>query len=233
MMPNDANIAALCADIYNYADRPHAVWDHFEADAVHGICWALKRCAGYDVVVFRGSETLQDWRRDFRAIAVESRIGTVHAGFYAGMEHAWTDIRPLIRQPVYVSGHSLGAARASIMTAIMIVDGMPPARRVVLGEPRPGFANLGKIVASVPGASYRNAKPAGFPFEHDLITDVPFDVDLINYDYAHPTKPVDVFEPPNATFRERWGLFAWHHVELYTAALDRMFSGRPSVPISA
>jgi hypothetical protein len=37
---------------------------------------------------------------------------------------------PLISQPVIVSGHSLGAARADVMCGLIIADGAPPAERV-------------------------------------------------------------------------------------------------------
>jgi hypothetical protein len=46
------------------------------------------------------------------------------------MEHVWSEARPLISQPVIVTGHSLGAARADVMCGLMVADGAPAAERV-------------------------------------------------------------------------------------------------------
>jgi len=83
VMPSDAAIVALCAEIY----RPTAVagaFDYYDAGMDDGICWAVKRHDGFDVVVFRGSVTRQDWLRDIQVVAMPSRIGHVHSGFYSG-----------------------------------------------------------------------------------------------------------------------------------------------------
>jgi lipase (class 3) len=129
----------------------------------------VKRLDGFDVVVLRGSVTLQDWLRDAQALAMPSRIGHVHSGFYAGMEHMWTDLKAMLSQPAIVTGHSLGAARAAVLTALMTVDGVPPVARVVFGEPKPGLLDFAKLITGIPGRSYRN----GDSTHHDLITDVP------------------------------------------------------------
>src|SRR5216684_6251424 len=135
MIPSDALIASYCGMIY----KPTAIisgFDHFDAGLDDGVCWAMKKLDGFDVVVFRGSITLQDWVADVRALAVPTRIGHVHVGFFSGMEHVWSEAQPLISQPVIVTGHSLGAARAGVMCALMAADGAPPAERVVFGEPK-------------------------------------------------------------------------------------------------
>src|SRR5690242_1459789 len=105
VMPSDAAIVALCAEIYQ-PTAPGA-FGYYDAGTDDGICWAIKRLEGFDVVVLRGSVTLQDWLRDVQALAVSSRIGQVHSGFYAGMEHMWADLKPMLEQPAIVTGHSL------------------------------------------------------------------------------------------------------------------------------
>ena len=210
--PSDADIAAICAAVY----QPRAMikgFDHFDAGEDDGVCWALKRLSGFDVVVLRGSVTLQDWIRDFRAMAQPSRIGHVHIGFHAGMEHMWGDLRPLISQPVIVTGHSLGAARASILTALMVVDGAAPIARVVFGEPKPGLLDHAVIVGKVPGRSYRN----GDERHHDLVTDTPFSFPPLQY--VHPTSVIPVCCKPDDDEFETLGVFAWHHAALYETAL--------------
>ncbi len=210
--PSDAEIAALCAAIY----RPRAIvegFDQFDAGEDDGICWALKRLPGCDVVVLRGSVTLRDWICDFRALAQPSRIGHVHLGFYDGMEHMWSDLRPLLSQPVIITGHSLGAARASILTALMVVDGVPPVARVVFGEPKPGLLDHASIIGKVDGRSYRN----GDDRHHDPVTDVPFSFPPLQY--VHPTQVIPVCCRPHGGEFEQLGVFAWHHAYLYETAL--------------
>lgn len=213
MMPPDAVICGICAALYS----PIALledWDHIDMGDDDGVCWALKRLSGYDVVVFRGSITLQDWVRDLRAVAIPTRIGHVHAGFYAGMEHVWTEMRPLLTQPVIVTGHSLGAARAGVLTALMVADGSPPVARVVFGEPKPGLLDLAGFIDDVPGRSYRN----GDDLHHDMVCDVPLSFPPLQY--VHPTPIVPVMCKPSGSLFEQLGIFAWHHMELYQTALS-------------
>jgi hypothetical protein len=211
MTPSDADCAELCAAIYETISGTG--FDHFDVGADDGICWAIKRLPGFDTVVLRGSQTGLDWIRDFQALDASTRIGTVHQGFYEGMEHMWADLKPMLEQPVIVTGHSLGAARAGILTALMIADGMRPLARIVFGEPKPGFVDLAKLINSVPGRSYRN----GDDRHHDLVTDVPFS--FPPFQYVHPTPIIPVCVRPTGGLFERLGVFAYHHIQLYDAAL--------------
>jgi hypothetical protein len=212
MIPTDALIASYCNAIYS----PTAVigdWDRFDAGLDDGVCLAVKKLPGFDLVVFRGSITAQDWIADFNALPIPSRIGHVHAGFFAGMEQAWAELRPLLMQPVIVSGHSLGAARAAVLCALMVKDGAAPAARVVFGEPKPGLIDLATLIKDVPARSYRN----GDTLHHDLVTDVPFS--LPPFEYVHPTPIVPVCAEPTGDLFQRYGAFAYHHMPLYQAAL--------------
>lgn len=213
MIPSDALLASLCGAIY----KPTALigeWDYFDLGEDDGVCWALKRLSGYDAIVLRGSITAEDWIRDFRAAALPSRIGWVHDGFYAGMEHMWHDARSLLKQPVIVTGHSLGAARASILTALMVSDGEPPAERVVFGEPRPGLESHAAITRKVTGRSYCN----GYAGHSDTVCSVPFSLPGLEFTRATPLIPVSAPPLPN----DNWGLFAFHHIELYEAATSAL-----------
>ncbi len=210
--PSDALIASYCATIY----KPTALlgaFDHFDAGLDDGVCWALKKLPGFDLVVLRGSITLSDWLADFRALALPTRIGHVHIGFHAGMEQVWSELRPIASQPVIVSGHSLGAARAAVLAALMTVDGACPVARVVFGEPKPGLMDFAEIIKAIPARSYRN----GDALHHDLVTDVPFSFPPLQY--VHPTPIVPVCcKPPVDAFADL-GVFAWHHAGLYAAAV--------------
>ncbi len=219
-MITDHDIARLCVGIYDYPGKPPVEWHYKvtgnEAADSYGVCWALARLDGFDVVVFRGSVTILDWVRDLEALAwrpiEHPRLGFVHSGFLRHMPDVWTELRPNIKQPVVVAGHSLGAGRASIMAGLMTVDGVPPVARVVFGEPRPGFTQLRDILQVVPGRSYRN----GDGKDHDPITDVPLRMGPLQY--YHPTPMIDVYGPPPES--DAWGPFRFHHMPHYEKELQ-------------
>lgn len=221
MIPSDALIASLCEAIYS-PTALIASWDHFDLGADDGVCWALKKVDGVDIVVFRGSITAQDWLRDLFVLPLPSllplstRIGHVHAGFWLGMEQMWGELKPMLTQPVIVGGHSLGAARAAILTGLMVADGKPPITRVVFGEPKPGLIDLADRIKDVPARSYRN----GDQLHHDLVTDVP--MTLPPHQFVHPTPIVPVCAPPAGDLFTRLGIFAWHHIELYVTAITAL-----------
>jgi hypothetical protein len=180
---------------------------------------------GADVIVFRGSTTLQDWLRDAEAVAnpVESAgLGPVHPGFNAGLTAVWQELMARraagqLSPRVVVTGHSLGAARATLMTGYLVQGGAAPIARYVFGEPRPGFARLAEIIKDVPAFSYRNGDNAEDPSGFDLVTSVPFR--FFPELYVHPSPLIDVRADPPAT--DEWGVFRWHHIQLYCDALAK------------
>ena len=216
LVPDDAEIATLCARIYD----TKAAFVHFDEGVDDGVCWALHRTDDVDMIVFRGSVTFQDWVRDLIAVAVPTRIGTIHAGFWLGMENTCSEVQSLtIGRNVIVAGHSLGAAHASIMTGLLVDSGIAPMARVVFGEPKPGMKDAARIIRSVPGRSYRN----GDNLHHDLVTDVPFSFPPA--EYVHPTPIIPVSCEPSDDLFEQLGVFAYHHIELYQTALVALKEG--------
>jgi hypothetical protein len=224
-MIDDSHCAILCDAIYAAPGGLSIKWDYLDPGDDDGICWGLLRMLFpdaspivgassplrmHDVVCFRGSATFTDWFRDLIALAnpfVHDRLGPVHPGFLLGMEHAWKDIRPLLKNPLVVTGHSLGAGRAAILCGLAIADGVVPVKRVCFGEPKPGFRELATLLEETPGVSYRN----GGGFAHDLVTDVPFS--FPPEEYIHPTPLTYITNPPVPG--HEWGIFAWHSMALY------------------
>lgn len=231
VLPSDATIAALCNGLYAYPGSATIDWDHREEpDDDNGICWAMKHLGTVDVIILRGSTTPQDWVRDFEAVAdpfTHSALGPVHPGFLAGIEDAYAAMKPLLRADVIVCGHSLGAARAAILTGLMVDDNHAPRARVVFGEPRPGFAPLAKLIASVPARSYRN----GNGILYDLITEVPIAMGPENY--VHPCPLTHVCEEPGPDWTKQWGVFAWHAMPLYLAAVEKREGRQSAEPADA
>ncbi len=222
-MISDLEISQLLVNLY----QGPAGFDFYEpgSGASDGICWALKRTPDADVVCLRGSTTFQDWCRDLVALAApfsHEVFGPVHPGFEIGMERAFTEILGHTQGDdatgkVIVAGHSLGAGRAAILTALLCEFGNPPIARVVFGEPKPGFSKLAEYISKVPARSYRNTG-AG---HHDLITDVP--LSFPPEEYVHASELIDVSGVP--TIGDPWGCFAFHHMPLYLQGLKALQTG--------
>lgn len=215
-----ANLDLVCVNLCAAIYRSDSAWDYLDEGRDDGVYFAIKHLDGADVVVFRGSITGRDWFRDIRFFPIPTRIGTVHHGFFEGLEKMWDEIRPMLIQPVVVTGHSLGAARADILCGLMIADDLPPARRIVFGEPRPGLPDFCGPVGNRPGASFRNRDNWG----HDDVTDVPLDLPHA-LDFGRPSPLIDVTAPPSLIERLD-PLFDYHHIALYQTALAAFFATR-------
>lgn len=217
-MISDFDIADLCTRIYAPAGEPPVEWDFFEAGVGdHGVCYGIKRIDGIDYVILRGSKSFLDWRRDgdwWSRPKIDARLGPVWPGFVEAMPEAWQQIQPRIGARVVVGGHSLGAARASPLVGLMMIDGCKPLARVVFGEPYPAMQPLANLVAQIPGRSYRN----GDNHHHDLVTDVPYPLPFLNWVRASPL--IHVSAQPTVEATSLLGrAFDWHHMALYRQAL--------------
>ncbi len=222
-MITDARIAELLEDLYapDVLGHTSAPVDYFApGEGPSGICWASKRIDGVTVILLRGSVTLWDWLTDVMALATvpyhHETLGPTHPGFTLGMDRCWRDIKANTQGPYIIAGHSLGAGRAAILTGLMLESGVTPLARVVFGEPKPGFAPLASYIQGVSGRSYRN----GDASHHDLVTDVP--IRFPPEEYVHPSPLIEVCAPPVGYILERMGLFAWHHMGLYSSALSKL-----------
>lgn len=210
-MITDHDCISACLDLYyNNAGGFEQVWTPESDD---GVCVALKRADDIDLVVFRGSETAEDWARDFFAVPHETanypQLGDVHAGFMLGMSDALSNLMPSLRDRIVVTGHSLGAARATLFCGLLIASERHPEARVVFGEPRSGCGDLTWLLSTIKvSRSYRNAGDG----RHDYVTDVPTDPP-----FDRVTHLIDVYAPPAAN--DPWGLLAMHHPELYAKAV--------------
>jgi len=77
------------------------------------------------VIAFRGTEpsNLQDWMTDARIKLQPAFGGNVHSGFLTGLNHVWDLLVEKLNefqsqnQPILVTGHSLGAALATLAVA--------------------------------------------------------------------------------------------------------------------
>lgn len=142
-------LAQLCNLIYDQTEG----WDDY---------WSLNDVViarSGNTLVLRGSVTTEDWLRDGDAVPIwHAQLGFVHRGFLTGMDEVYAEVKNKVQPGFAITGHSLGGARARILAALFAVNGMPPARVVTFGSPKPAFINLRRIFEKSPieHISYRN-----------------------------------------------------------------------------
>lgn len=206
MLP-DSSIAAICNQLYFPAPSGYWAeqWPHDGGFA------AMRRELGFDVVVWRGSVTTLDWLDDLDAAPVDDlQLGWVHRGFREGVEAVRGQVEAAVRQPLIITGHSLGAAHAWIHAGLRVVCGAAPVRVVAFGSPRPGFTKLTELVSRVPSASYKN--------RYDPVTGVP--VTTLLFPYLEPVPFIELDEAPPPA--DSWGVLADHHMDLYLAGVTKL-----------
>jgi triacylglycerol lipase len=126
------------------------------------------------VLAFRGTEgnSIKDWMTDVSINLIEDCYGEVHRGFSFGLNEIWQDVLLKLKsfrtqnQPLFITGHSLGAALATIAAARLSaphqVQGV-----YTFGSPRVGNQDFAACFDSVySGRAFR------FVNNNDLVTRV-------------------------------------------------------------
>ena len=138
------------------------------------------------VLTFRGTQVDDFWSSvldfvvDVQLLPVPDPAGhLVHAGFNAALGEVWTDIERRLRaeqarlpRPLWVTGHSLGAALATLAASRLSADASLRLQGAyTFGSPRVGDRAFGKAIG-VPVYRFRNDSdivphlPLGFVFGH-------------------------------------------------------------------
>lgn len=206
------SITALCdqyAWLYTSLPVPAGTWDHLLP--IDGAYAAIKRVDGTDYVHLRGSVTGIDWILDFMNFAapfVDPILGEIHPGARYGVQEIKPIIDDMCGPHVVFVGHSLGAMHAAQLAGYRVAADKPVDGLVMFGEPKPGGAQLSKILAGTPVQSFRNADKNG----HDAVTDAsPF------RPYQHVRDPLtDCWHSPRRD--DLWGPFRYHHFGHYCRA---------------
>ena len=161
------------------------------------------------VVAFRGSQDVTDWLVNFSFAQVDGDLydlpGRVHLGFSSALAAAWEPLVSAVQEraaggvPVWVTGHSLGGAMATLAAARFLELGLNVAPVYVFGQPRAGdqefadamqiefeerfyrFANGLDVVPRVPPAGESAAAASAvLPFGGGLTEPL-----IAGLDYAH------------------------------------------------
>lgn len=138
------------------------------------------------IVVFRGTEgKIRDWRTDRKFIRAKWKgEGTVHRGFNEAMESVWSDVEQQIQalrtdqQKIWLTGHSLGGALATLTAARTALHLSPEDIGGVytFGQPRVGdFDFSDDYNGALKDKTFRVVN------NNDVVTRVPFQT----FGYSH------------------------------------------------
>lgn len=152
-------LASLCCDIYDSSKKDE--WLHYwdQDGGGNDLHVAHTKIDDTDILVFRGTESLADWIADVEAWPTYHRqLGFLHFGFALYADAILEETTPLLGGRVVITGHSLGGARARILAAHRIVNNLPVDQVCVFGSPKPGFANVSRVIqkSGIVHTSFRN-----------------------------------------------------------------------------
>lgn len=131
-------------------------------------------------MAFRGTQEAADWLANAKFLPSKNELGVkVHTGFVDALDEVWAEIEPLVVNagvPVTVTGHSLGAALASLAAIRLTAAGHDVAAVYTYGQPRTGHSSFARLYDSTLGSiTHRIVNHV------DLVTRVP----LLLQGYRH------------------------------------------------
>jgi len=114
----------------------------FSLGQLHGFVAQLPNAT---LVAFRGTDSIQTWLTDGRAAQIEDAAytGKVHQGFAMALAEIWSDLKaklplPGSGRPIWVTGHSLGGALATLASVRLQNEGYGVQVVYTYGSPRVG-----------------------------------------------------------------------------------------------
>ncbi len=176
----------------------------------------LSKVNGLNVVAIEGTKNAPGWALDFVAIPEEDRPKTdhpsldwVHAGFMTGATLAIDSVRRVAQQAPYaITGHSLGAALAELIGALLSLEGLPPVKIGSFAPPRVGGDKFLSVLMSLPVTAYRYAD--------DPIPLVPFFLP------GFPYRQVPLIQIGRGSFaRAILDPFVYHHCQNYLSGVPQ------------
>ncbi|MGD1902484.1 MAG: lipase family protein [Geitlerinemataceae cyanobacterium] len=135
----------------------------------------------YVCIAFRGTNDCRDWLKNLSFRATEQLFGKFHSGFWSAVEDVWNSdgksdglwaayeaSQARKPRPLFLTGHSLGGAMASIAAARLVAADVPFTSAYTFGQPRATIAET---------VEYLDAKSKSrfFRFENnnDIVTKIP------------------------------------------------------------
>lgn len=192
-------------------------------------------------MAFRGTNELADWLDNMNSFPENVLFGSFHRGFWKSVEDVWgkingkyEELRNKKKRPLFITGHSLGGAMATIAAARFIHQDKPFISVYTFGQPRSMDRNAARIFNAEAGERcYR------FQNNEDIVTRVPArlmgyshvgnclyidEKGTIHCDPGFWFKFMDVVEGAVDTIREEGSLGAIkdHDIQKYMDAVKSM-----------
>ena len=141
----------------------------------------------YLVAAFRGTDEVSDWLDNVNVLPKDGPLGQVHTGFHNALMDIWPDMKKEIQRirtqvdqereannlpkrelPLWITGHSLGAALATLAAAEMVEANEPFHGLYTYGSPRCGDRDFAR-------AFNAEASKRAFRFQNnnDIVTRAP------------------------------------------------------------
>ncbi len=171
-------LGQICEYVYDFKDKdlpglgnPTSV--EIRDDEDDPTSWAgVLRYTDCTVLAFQGTRrSAKDWMQNFRVKKVKAMKlpGLVHEGFVDQLKLIWKKVKAELANgitgPLYVTGHSQGAAIAALATKALELADIEVTETYTFAAPRPGDAKFAESVAT---PVYR------FEYGDDLVPHVPF-----------------------------------------------------------
>ncbi|MFQ5597194.1 MAG: Mbeg1-like protein [Nitrospiria bacterium] len=136
---------------------------------------ALIEHADYFCMAFRGTDELSDWLDNVNVFSEEVLFGHFHRGFWRslndvweGMFEAYEKLMAKKKRPIFLTGHSLGGAMATVAAAKLVHQDIPFTSVYTFGQPRVMTRDTSRIFnVECKGRFFR------FQNNNDLVTRVP------------------------------------------------------------
>ncbi len=104
---------------------------------------ALIEHKDYLCITFRGTDETLDWLDNINAFPVQEIFGKFHRGFWQSTNDVWDtlfskykELSSIKKRPLFLTGHSLGGAMASIAASKLIHEDLPFISVYTFGQPR-------------------------------------------------------------------------------------------------
>lgn len=136
---------------------------------------ALVEHASYLTLVFRGTDEPADWIDNINAFPEQALFGAFHRGFLHSVQDIWdplfvryTELNRKKPRALFVTGHSLGGAMATVASSILIQEDESFTSAYTFGQPRAISRDAGRIYnVEAKGKTFR------FQNNNDIVTRAP------------------------------------------------------------